>query len=143
MLLKLEAESKQARKAQKSKQPKGNGGEDRTKQMTSKKDIIIVSDERKIELIDDFCLQINDLIDYIKNPDKNREIAKTKTDERGYQVNLLARKIWPKINFNKTGLPYQSTDIPESAILHSGTIFSISRAGVKLAIILSCKFIIP
>jgi len=104
----------------------GGGAEAEDKEQTTPEtNIIKVNDERKIELIDDFCNWTDKLIEYIKHPDKNREISKTRADTLGDQINILAQKIWPQISFDMTGWPYRSTDIPENAILHSGTIFSI------------------
>jgi len=118
----------QIKEEMKTQREDGQGGsaeaEDK-EQTTPETDIIKINNERKIEQIDDFCKWTDRLIEYIKYPDKNREISKTRADTLGDHVNILAQKIWPQTNFDMTGWPYRSTDIPENAILHSGTIFSI------------------
>jgi len=88
-------------------------------------DIVTLDSMRKIELIDDFCNWTDELIAYIKHPDKSREISKSNADNIGRQINNLAKKIWPHINSDQSDQPYQSTDIPEYENLHSGSIFSV------------------
>jgi len=94
-------------------------------QTTPETDIMTVKNDRRIELIDDFCNWTDKLINYIKHPDKTREVSKAKVDMLGEQVNDLAQKIWPQIKLDETGWPYESSDIPECADLCEGSVLSI------------------
>lgn len=88
-------------------------------------DIMTIDCNRRIELIYDFCNWIDELIAYIKDPDKSREISKPNADSMGRQLNNLTKKIWPHINFDKSDLPYQFADICECENLSGEGVFGV------------------
>lgn len=83
------------------------------------------NDERKIEHIDDFCKQIDNLINLVEHPNVSQAVTKANADRYGDQINELAQKIWQQANFSKTGKPYQPTDVPDHMSL-IGAIFGVT-----------------
>ena len=97
---------------------------EKTKRNTT---FLTVSNERRIELIDDFCYETNKLINYINNPDENCDISTTKINMYGEKVNELVKKIWPQINFDEIDFPFHSPDDLGVITRYSDGIFSVPR----------------